>query len=104
MACHHPPKVARGQYAHPRAGTAEGEVSSETRRWLLTGERVVRDVICCSNFCWNYWGFARKVELGAGFYEPSSGLVPRSIRAQWINKGKKGDGAKGGKIPLYARA
>ena len=29
--------------------------ASETERWLLTGEHIVRDVIYSSSLCWRYW-------------------------------------------------
>ena len=36
----------------------------ETGSWLLTLERVVRDVVCSSHLCWKYEDFAQKLKIG----------------------------------------
>ena len=55
---------------------------SETGRWLLTGGHIVRDVIRCSNLNRKYGHFTQKLKLGAGFYQPSSGLLSKGIGRQ----------------------
>ena len=39
---------------------------SETGRWLLTEEHIVRDDVLC-NLSWKWLGFAYELKLGAGF-------------------------------------
>ena len=46
---------------------------SETGRWLLTGGHIVRDAHLLCDLRGKCRGFAYRLELGAGFYEPSSG-------------------------------
>ena len=53
---------------------------TETGKWLLTGGHIVRDVVCCSSLCWKRWDFTQKLKLGAGFHEPSSGLLSQLSR------------------------
>ena len=44
----------------PRSGT---RTLSETRRRLLAEGHIVRDIMCCPNLCWKYWGFAYKLKI-----------------------------------------
>ena len=63
---------------------------SETGRWLLTGEHIVRDAVCCSKLCWKYSDFTRKLKLGAGSYVPSSGLLASATSARGHRAGAGG--------------
>ena len=46
--------------------------SPRTGRWLLIGEHIVRDIRALCDSRRTSRGYTQKLELGAGFYGPSS--------------------------------
>ena len=60
---------------HVPRNAALAHLRSETGRWLLTEDHIVQDILCCAMYAGNVEVFNQKLKVGAGFYEPSSGIL-----------------------------